>query len=432
MNDTKAVWSTAFINNLPDAAFAWIEPGGEKDSEGKTVPRTLRHLPHHTAAVKSPTENTTVDKPHLRAALSRANQIPAAGRARARAHLQAHARAVLGARDDSDELVIRKDLGFEVKSIDEEGRSLRMIASTPARDSYGDVVQQYWDLSHFDRNPVVLFAHNRASGGGLFGGGSLGQAETIPVAYSRNHAVVGGRLEFEPVFSDDRANPNAERVWQGIRQGVLRASSVGFKPGKIVKEEDANGVETYYVGTPDQPNILKEISIVPLPANHEAVALDADAPVRVADVFAARNNEAPPAPGVESMEHENTDGGSVVNADPPGVLGQALETVDVAALEQRAADAEKQLGDARKALEVHEKEAAERAVAAIVGAKIFPAQRDGFLKLRRLNAALFAEITEALPALRMDEPVIPTDPIAPQPETPDESADARAARKLRA
>lgn len=38
------------INNLPDSDFAYIEPGGSKDSEGKTVPRSLRHLPIHDAA----------------------------------------------------------------------------------------------------------------------------------------------------------------------------------------------------------------------------------------------------------------------------------------------------------------------------------------------------------------------------------------------
>jgi len=37
------------INNLPDSDFAYIEPGGEKDDEGKTVPRSLRHFPIHDA-----------------------------------------------------------------------------------------------------------------------------------------------------------------------------------------------------------------------------------------------------------------------------------------------------------------------------------------------------------------------------------------------
>jgi len=38
------------INDLPDSDFAYIEPGGSKDEDGKTTPRSLRHLPIHDAA----------------------------------------------------------------------------------------------------------------------------------------------------------------------------------------------------------------------------------------------------------------------------------------------------------------------------------------------------------------------------------------------
>jgi HK97 family phage prohead protease len=37
--------SAASINDLPDNAFAYIEPGGKKDSTGKTTPRGNRHFP---------------------------------------------------------------------------------------------------------------------------------------------------------------------------------------------------------------------------------------------------------------------------------------------------------------------------------------------------------------------------------------------------
>lgn len=94
---TKALWSTAMINNLPDAAFAVILPGGKKDSEGKTTPRSLRMLPHHSAGVKSASENGSVDLPHLRNALARLDQsnMPSAQKATARAHLMAHAKELL-------------------------------------------------------------------------------------------------------------------------------------------------------------------------------------------------------------------------------------------------------------------------------------------------------------------------------------------------
>lgn len=46
----KADLSTADVNDLPDSAFAHVEPGGTKDSSGKTVPRSSRHYPVHDAA----------------------------------------------------------------------------------------------------------------------------------------------------------------------------------------------------------------------------------------------------------------------------------------------------------------------------------------------------------------------------------------------
>lgn len=90
----------ATINDLPDTAFAIILSGGEKDDSGRTVPRSLRKLPHHTGAVKSASENTSLDLPRLRNALARVNQIDAspAQIARAKAHLDRHANAVLKSR----------------------------------------------------------------------------------------------------------------------------------------------------------------------------------------------------------------------------------------------------------------------------------------------------------------------------------------------
>src|SRR5215469_5269495 len=45
-----AQMATQDINDLPDSAFAYIEPGGTKDAGGKTVPRSKRHFPIHDKA----------------------------------------------------------------------------------------------------------------------------------------------------------------------------------------------------------------------------------------------------------------------------------------------------------------------------------------------------------------------------------------------
>lgn len=63
----KAVWTRSYMNDLPDSAFLYIEPGGKKDEDGKTVPRTLRHFP-----VKN--HKGDIDLPHLRNAIARIPQ----------------------------------------------------------------------------------------------------------------------------------------------------------------------------------------------------------------------------------------------------------------------------------------------------------------------------------------------------------------------
>jgi HK97 family phage prohead protease len=58
-----AEMTTQSINDLPDSAFGFVEPGGTRDSSGKTVPRSKRHFPLH-------------DPTHVRNALARASQSP--------------------------------------------------------------------------------------------------------------------------------------------------------------------------------------------------------------------------------------------------------------------------------------------------------------------------------------------------------------------
>jgi len=97
LDEQKAEWTAAYINSLPDSAFAYVESGGHKDEEGKTVPRALRHYPHHNA-------DGSLDLPHLRNALARAAANPSTGD-KALPHLERHAQAAgvgQGAKDHDD------------------------------------------------------------------------------------------------------------------------------------------------------------------------------------------------------------------------------------------------------------------------------------------------------------------------------------------
>lgn len=110
-------WDRAFIDSLPDAAFAVVK----KPVKNKA---TDRALPHHNENVKTGTENSTVDLPHLRNALARFEQVDwsvfgEAAKAKAKAHLIAHAKA-LKVGDYAESMEIDIDLKAVVENLEAE------------------------------------------------------------------------------------------------------------------------------------------------------------------------------------------------------------------------------------------------------------------------------------------------------------------------
>lgn len=88
-------WREAFINNLPDEAFAIIIGGGP-DDEGKTMPRAFRKFPHHNETVRSGMEHESVDLLHLRKmrVAVEAAIIPDEAKVTAKEHLDMHAKGL--------------------------------------------------------------------------------------------------------------------------------------------------------------------------------------------------------------------------------------------------------------------------------------------------------------------------------------------------
>lgn len=76
--EIKAEWTTAYINDLPDSSFAYVEPGGTKDGDGKTVPRSLRHFPYKDSDGK-------LDEAHVKNALARIPQSNVSDEAKSKA-----------------------------------------------------------------------------------------------------------------------------------------------------------------------------------------------------------------------------------------------------------------------------------------------------------------------------------------------------------
>lgn len=122
----------------------------------------------------------------------------------------------------------------------------RVLASTSAIDRQGDSVDQAgWDLKNFLSNPVILWAHNYSE---------------LPVAKATDIKITDAGLECEFEFASAEGNPKAQQVKTLFEEGFLNAVSVGFIP----KERKGNSITK---------SELLEISIVPVPANQEALRL---------------------------------------------------------------------------------------------------------------------------------------------------------------
>src|SRR5687767_5038693 len=94
--------------------------------------------------------------------------------------------------------------------VDEKRRAIDVIASTDAEDSYEEVVLQNWDLTRYQRNPVVLWNHNSA--GGFLQ--NIRQEEMLPIGHSEKAEIRGGKLRATIRLVDGKANPMGERVYQ--------------------------------------------------------------------------------------------------------------------------------------------------------------------------------------------------------------------------
>lgn len=119
----KAEWTAAYVNDLPDSAFLYVEPGGEKDEGGKTTPRSLRHFPYRD-------KDGAVDRAHVTNAIARIPQadIPAGKKQ----ELQDKARALL-------EEHFKGERSFKVVKADDEKFVLGVVLVPDDVDAQNDV-----------------------------------------------------------------------------------------------------------------------------------------------------------------------------------------------------------------------------------------------------------------------------------------------------
>lgn len=170
--------------------------------------------------------------------------------------------------------VLRREVPVTLRVLDKAERTIEVIASTEALDAHGDVVKQFWDLKRYNANGPALWNHNQFESSAYSFGGAVRPEDLMPVGkgvaqvesnkLSATLTLVKGTAEEEPLV---------DKLWRRIEQGVIKAVSVGFRPGAITKVTNAAGITTHYeLGTAERPNELMEISFVAMGSNPEAVA----------------------------------------------------------------------------------------------------------------------------------------------------------------
>lgn len=124
------------------------------------------------------------------------------------------------------------------------------ILSTPAVDSYNDVIDQKgWNLTRYNGNPIVLWGHNSWS---------------PPIGKCTKIWLDGDALMGTVEFTSKDVSEFGYMIGQMVKGGFLSAVSVGFYPDEYTFDQKRGGVNFI-------KQTLLEFSVVSIPANPEAL-----------------------------------------------------------------------------------------------------------------------------------------------------------------
>ena len=154
-----------------------------------------------------------------------------------------------------------RSVASEIRKKDEEKRTITFVASDDTKDTAGTVLNQdNWDLTRFNKNGVIGYQHK------VYGGWD--DTDNPDNVIGKGFAYIEDKkLMVDITFEPAVINPLAEKIFQKILFGSLRAVSVGFLPigqGRFGEGQDSN---TYYFAGQE----LLEVSVVNIPANPNAL-----------------------------------------------------------------------------------------------------------------------------------------------------------------
>jgi HK97 family phage prohead protease len=157
----------------------------------------------------------------------------------------------LARRGDQDGVAV--EAPARVLRTSEGSRSVTFVLSDGSIDRVGDTLAvDGWDLAAYRRNPVVLFAHDSSS---------------PPVGRMWNIRSDGARLLGDVEFASAETYEFADTIYKLVRDGYLKAGSVGFMPIDYTFADDRD--RPFGIDFHEQE--LLEFSVVPIPANSNAL-----------------------------------------------------------------------------------------------------------------------------------------------------------------
>ena len=153
----------------------------------------------------------------------------------------------------STERKLNKLFNIDIKSVNEADRQITFCFSDNQEDRMGEIVDQStWDVKNYLLNPIILFGHDSTQPENVLGQGVALQLDQ------------GGKSYITAQFDEAEINPKADMVFRQLIKRTLRCVSAGFVNHS---SEIINDIPVL------KDNELLEVSIVPIPANPRALAL---------------------------------------------------------------------------------------------------------------------------------------------------------------
>lgn len=170
------------------------------------------------------------------------------------------------AKDVGGKSVIVKGKTFKAPaSWNAEKRTARFTMTSEAVDRYGDiVVQSGMDITRFMENPQGLVFHNSRSW-------PIGNWSDITKNLTGRPKRTEGTLNFLP----EGVEPDADRAARHVAAGSIKTVSIGFSPDWDAVELILDDDEEWVTGLKFNKSELLECSLVPIPAQPDALVKDA-------------------------------------------------------------------------------------------------------------------------------------------------------------